>query len=123
MRLQIPTAGVFLPLLEPARYKGAWGGRGSGKSHFFAGCGVEDAVRWPGVAGEGLPRRVPADPGASATDHRFLLGEAMHRAQSQNEVLRGDRDHRPIRHDGFENRERLPIPIHAARCRPCPSAA
>ena len=54
MRLQIPTAGVFLPLLEPARYKGAWGGRGSGKSHFFAGCGVEDAVRWPGVAGEGL---------------------------------------------------------------------
>lgn len=27
---------VFRPLLDPARYKGAWGGRGSGKSHFFA---------------------------------------------------------------------------------------
>ena len=53
-RLQIPTAGVFLPLLEPARYKGAHGGRGSGKSHFFAGLGVEDALRWPGEAGEGL---------------------------------------------------------------------
>lgn len=27
---------VFLPLLQPVRYKGAYGGRGSGKSHFFA---------------------------------------------------------------------------------------
>jgi len=30
--------------LEPARYKGAWGGRGSGKSHFFAGLGVEECL-------------------------------------------------------------------------------
>lgn len=51
--LQIPTAGVFLPLLSPARYKGAHGGRGSGKSHFFAGLAVEDALRWPSEAGEG----------------------------------------------------------------------
>lgn len=36
--LNIP--GVFEPLLEPARYKGAHGGRGSGKSHFFAGLAV-----------------------------------------------------------------------------------
>jgi integrase len=28
------TAGVFLPLLKPSRYKGAHGGRGSGKPHF-----------------------------------------------------------------------------------------
>lgn len=27
---------MFAPLLVPARYKGAWGGRGSGKSHFMA---------------------------------------------------------------------------------------
>lgn len=27
---------MFQPLLEPSRYKGAWGGRGSGKSHFYA---------------------------------------------------------------------------------------
>lgn len=40
--LQIPTARVFVPLLSPARYKGAWGGRGSGKSHFFAGALVEE---------------------------------------------------------------------------------
>lgn len=52
--LQIPTARVFTPLLEPARYKGAWGGRGSGKSRFFAGLLCEDAARWPGDAGEGL---------------------------------------------------------------------
>lgn len=34
--LSIPTAEVFEPLLAPARYKGAYGGRGSAKSHFFA---------------------------------------------------------------------------------------
>lgn len=40
--LQIQTAEVFVPLLEPARYKGAWGGRGSGKSHFFGEMLVEE---------------------------------------------------------------------------------
>jgi phage terminase large subunit len=39
--LRIPTAEVFDPLLEPARYKGAHGGRGSGKSHIFADLAVE----------------------------------------------------------------------------------
>ena len=47
-RLQIPTAGAYLPLLSPSRYKGAWGGRGSGKSHFFAGLIAEEALRHPG---------------------------------------------------------------------------
>lgn len=47
--LQIPTARVFEPLLQPSRYKGAWGGRGSGKSHFFAGLMVEDHLRFPGL--------------------------------------------------------------------------
>jgi phage terminase large subunit len=50
----IDTAPVFEPLLYPARYKGAWGGRGSGKSQFFAGLAVEDAMRFPGEAGEGM---------------------------------------------------------------------
>jgi phage terminase large subunit len=45
---------VFEPLLKPARYKGAHGGRGSGKSHFFAGLAVEDALIEPGNSGEGL---------------------------------------------------------------------
>lgn len=52
--LQIETAKVFEPLLQPARYKGAWGGRGSGKSHFFAELLVEDSLREPGETGEGL---------------------------------------------------------------------
>jgi phage terminase large subunit len=52
--LKIETAPVFVPLLEPARDKAAHGGRGSGKSHFFAGLMVEDAVRFPGDAQEGL---------------------------------------------------------------------
>lgn len=53
-KLSIPTAEVFEPLLYPARYKGAHGGRGSGKSHFFADLTIEDALRFPGDAGEGL---------------------------------------------------------------------
>jgi hypothetical protein len=36
--LKIPTAKVFEPLLQPARYKGAFGGRGSGK------CVVWDTI-------------------------------------------------------------------------------
>lgn len=47
--LDIQTAEVFLPLLEPARYKGAWGGRGSGKSHFFGEMLVEECLRNPGT--------------------------------------------------------------------------
>lgn len=37
MRVKWRVPRVFRPLLRPARYKGAKGGRGSGKSHFFAG--------------------------------------------------------------------------------------
>lgn len=46
--LQIETPEVFAPLLQPARYKGAKGGRGSGKSHFFAELMVEEHIREPG---------------------------------------------------------------------------
>src|SRR5579871_5669380 len=42
--LTIDTPRVFLPLLAPARYKGAYGGRGSGKSHFFAELLIEDCL-------------------------------------------------------------------------------
>lgn len=46
--LQIPTPRWAVPLLPPARYKGAKGGRGSGKSHFFAEQVVKEMVRDPG---------------------------------------------------------------------------
>jgi len=49
--LEIPTPRVFAPLLGPARYKGARGGRGSGKSHHFAEAGVEWCVRKTGTRG------------------------------------------------------------------------
>lgn len=47
--LRIETAPVFEPLLKPSRYKGAWGGRGSGKSHFFAELLVEECLMNPGM--------------------------------------------------------------------------
>ncbi|MFT8736580.1 MAG: PBSX family phage terminase large subunit [Zymomonas mobilis] len=47
--LRIPTAKIFQPLLKPARYKGAYGRRGSGKSHFFAEMLVEDCLRISGL--------------------------------------------------------------------------
>lgn len=49
-KLQIPTPRVFVPLLQSSRYKGAYGGRGSGKSHHFAESLVEQMVLnpdWP----------------------------------------------------------------------------
>jgi phage terminase large subunit len=42
--LRIETARAFKPLLYPARYKGAYGGRGSAKSHFFAGLMIEESI-------------------------------------------------------------------------------
>ena len=42
--LVINTAKVFEPLLQPARYKGAVGGRGSGKSHNFAEMMIEQCL-------------------------------------------------------------------------------
>lgn len=48
-KLNIPTAQVFQPLLGPSRYKGAYGGRGSGKSWFFAAMIVERCLRTPGT--------------------------------------------------------------------------
>lgn len=45
--LQIQTPRVFLPLLQAARYKGAWGGRSSGKSHFFAELLIERMISAP----------------------------------------------------------------------------
>lgn len=42
--LRIETPKVFAPLLNPSRYKGAHGGRGSGKSHFFAELLIDDSL-------------------------------------------------------------------------------
>lgn len=49
MKLDIPTPRWAKPLLQPARYKGAHGGRGSGKSHFFGEALIELAILKPGL--------------------------------------------------------------------------
>jgi phage terminase large subunit len=48
LRTDLEQAEIFRPLLKPSRYKGAYGGRGSGKSHFFAGLLVDEHIRSPG---------------------------------------------------------------------------
>lgn len=53
-KLTLETAEAFEPLLQPARFKGIYGGRASGKSHFFAEQTIEEALRFPGDYGEGL---------------------------------------------------------------------
>ena len=47
--LRFETAAVFKDLLSPARVKGIHGGRGSGKSHFFAELLIEDCLLYPGL--------------------------------------------------------------------------
>lgn len=42
--LTIDTPRAFLPLLKPSRYKGAHGGRGSGKSYFFVDLLIERCI-------------------------------------------------------------------------------
>lgn len=42
--LIIDTAPKFEPLLQPSRYKGLHGGRGSAKSHFFAELMIEENI-------------------------------------------------------------------------------
>lgn len=79
--LQIPTAEVFSPLLPPARYKGAWGGRGSGKSHFFAGMMVEYALMqrgFRGLAGREIQKSLKESAKKLIEDKilEFGLGEA-----------------------------------------------
>lgn len=49
VELVVETARVFTPLLEPARYKGVDGGRGSGKSHFFGELLIEDSMAQRGL--------------------------------------------------------------------------
>lgn len=49
IRLQPNLARVFVPLLAPARYKGAHGGRGSGKSRFFGTKLIMRSLAQPGL--------------------------------------------------------------------------
>jgi len=50
MDLQIKTPRWSIPLLTPKRYKGAKGGRGSGKSHFFGEALIEALILDPNTS-------------------------------------------------------------------------
>lgn len=45
--IEIETAAGFVPLLRDVTFKGAKGGRASGKSHFFAELAIEECVADP----------------------------------------------------------------------------
>ncbi|MGA6967684.1 MAG: phage terminase large subunit [Xanthobacteraceae bacterium] len=47
--LRFPGSRAYAPLVFPARYKGAYGGRGSGKSHVFGRLLVETCVERRGT--------------------------------------------------------------------------
>jgi len=48
-RMDVETPRAFLPLLTPSRFRVAAGGRGSGKSHFFASLLIEQCLLRPGL--------------------------------------------------------------------------
>jgi len=47
--IEFPTARVYAPFLQPSRYKGAHGGRGSAKSHEFAKNLLKRCIEKPGT--------------------------------------------------------------------------
>lgn len=47
--VDIPLLEALEPLLQPARYKGLYGGRGGGKSHFFADQLIDDCLTHSGL--------------------------------------------------------------------------
>lgn len=47
--VDIPIIESFLPLLEPSRYKGIYGGRGGAKSHAFADLLIDDCLTHRGL--------------------------------------------------------------------------
>lgn len=79
---RIKTGRTFAPLLQPARYKGAYGGRGSGKSYFFADqviarCCRDSGTRWVCVREIQKSLLQSAKRLIEAELERFGIGEAQ----------------------------------------------
>lgn len=49
--VDIPISEIFVPLLQPSRYKGIFGGRGGAKSHFFADQLIDNSLTHHGGKG------------------------------------------------------------------------
>lgn len=86
LRIQIPRA--FVPLLAPARFKGAHGGRGSAKSHTFAEMLIARAMAQPRLRWACL-REVQRDLGQSV---KLLLEDKIrgHGLQQHFEIIKSE---------------------------------
>lgn len=102
--LDVQVAQVFRPLLDPSRYKAAYGGRGSGKSHFFAEHLVTEQIMRPGLRSVGLrevqntirdssKRLIANKIQELGVGHLFEVQEALIKAPGGGEItFRGMRD-------------------------------
>lgn len=105
MILDIQTARVFVPLLAPARYKGAHGGRGSGKSHFFGGGLIERAIVQRGLRAvcirevqksleESVKRLLEDKINALGVKHLFRVQDSKIRTPGGGQIIfQGIQDH------------------------------
>ena len=83
--LDLDIAPVFVPLTNPARYKGAWGGRGSGKSHVFGDLAIARSLtskvdivcirEVQRTLGQSVKKLLEAKIGAMGLGHRFNIQE------------------------------------------------
>jgi phage terminase large subunit len=103
--LKIPTAKVYEPLLVPGRYKAAWGGRGSGKSHFFGEMLVEACQAEKGMLAvcireaqktlaQSSKRLIESKIGALGLGHRFKsFSDRIETPGDGMIIFRGMQDH------------------------------
>ena len=103
--LRIPTARIFEPLLAALRYKGAYGGRGSCKSHFFGELLVETCQAERGTSAvcireaqrslaQSSKRLIESKIAALGLGHRFkIFTDKIETPGDGIVIFRGMRDH------------------------------
>jgi phage terminase large subunit len=95
--LNIPVARVFVPLLNPSRYKGAYGGRGSAKSNFFADLAVDRCIEKKTgiVCGRetqkslkySSKRLIESRISAHGVDHLFEIQDTVIKGRNGSEII------------------------------------
>jgi phage terminase large subunit len=103
--LRIPTARIFEPLLAPSRYKGVYGGRSSGKSHFFGELLVETCQAERGTSAvcireaqrtlaQSSKRLIESKIAALGLGHRFkIFNDKIETPGDGLVIFRGMQDH------------------------------
>ena len=95
--MDIKCAPIYRPFLKPSRYKGAWGGRGSAKSHFFATLLIvrmiaskTDAVCIREIQGslkESVKRLIENKIEEMGVAHLFVILESVIRCKSGGQII------------------------------------